>query len=249
MKIAAISDIHSNVYALNAVLNDIKARGVNVTVNLGDILYGPIAPRATYDLLMAHNIVTIRGNQDRQIYEATESDIQQNPTLAFILNDLGPEPLEWMKALPPTHQLTDDVFLCHGTPTSDLMYLLENVETGKPVVRSEKEILSLLGNQNSAIIVCGHTHIPRAVSLASGQLIVNTGSVGLPAYRDDEPTVHAMENYSSHATYVILEKDKSNWTVDTIKVVYDYKSAAEEALRNGRRDWEFNLLTGRIMQL
>lgn len=245
MKIAAISDIHSNVYALDAVLKDIKTRGVNVTVNLGDILYGPIAPRATYDLLMAHNIVTIRGNQDRQIYEATKSDIEQNPTLAFILNDLGPEPLEWMKALPPTHQLTDDVFLCHGTPTSDLIYLLENVETGKPVVRSEKEILSLLGNQKSSVVVCGHTHIPRAVSLASGQLIVNTGSVGLPAYCDDEPIVHAMENYSPHANYVILEKHDNDWSVNTINVAYDYQKAAQDASKRGRDDWAYYLSTGR----
>lgn len=45
--IAAISDIHSNVFALEAVLADIKQRGADQIVNLGDILYGPIAPQAT----------------------------------------------------------------------------------------------------------------------------------------------------------------------------------------------------------
>ncbi|MGP9557668.1 metallophosphoesterase family protein, partial [Psychrobacter sp. AOP7-A1-24] len=68
--IAAISDIHSNVYALESVFADIRHRDVDQVdqiVNLGDILYGPIAPNATYELLMAHqdDIITIRGNQDR----------------------------------------------------------------------------------------------------------------------------------------------------------------------------------------
>jgi len=71
MKIAALSDIHSNVFALAAVLTDVKKRGVDVVVNLGDILYGSIEPKATYDLLMQHDIITISGNQDRQIHEAT----------------------------------------------------------------------------------------------------------------------------------------------------------------------------------
>ncbi|WP_427982779.1 metallophosphoesterase family protein [Agarivorans sp.] len=43
MRIAVLSDIHSNVFALSAVLSDVSKRGVDVTVNLGDILYGPIA--------------------------------------------------------------------------------------------------------------------------------------------------------------------------------------------------------------
>lgn len=244
-KIAAISDIHSNVYALDAVLSDIKSRGVDVVVNLGDILYGPIAPRATYDRLMEHDFVTIRGNQDRQIYEATEMEIQQNPTLQFIIDDLGKEPFEWMQNLPFSVQLTDEVFLCHGTPHSDLIYLLENVESGKPVVRSEDEILSLLKGQSSDVVICGHTHIPRSVTLNNGQLIVNTGSVGLPAYKDDEPGVHSMENYSPHATYVILEQQLSGWTVNTIRVAYNFSQAVEDAKKRNRIDWAWYLSTGR----
>ncbi len=81
MPIAAISDIHSNVYALEAVLADINKREIDVIVNLGDILYGPIAPKATYELLKKHEIVTIRGNQDRQIYEASQQEIESNPTM------------------------------------------------------------------------------------------------------------------------------------------------------------------------
>ncbi|MGL1931485.1 MAG: metallophosphatase family protein [Desulfotalea sp.] len=247
MRIAAISDIHSNVYALEAVLADIKRRGVDVTVNLGDILYGPIAPRATFDLLMTHNLVTIRGNQDRQIYEATGKEIETNMTMQFILQDLGKEPLHWMKKLPFSLQLDENILLCHGSPIDDLTYLLENIEDGYAKGRSDKEIVNLLGGQSSNIIICGHTHIARTISISTGQLIVNSGSVGLPAYTDDEPVVHSMENYSPHATYAIVEYSKTQRVVEHIKVAYDYNKAATEAKKRKRPDWVHFLTTGRAL--
>jgi hypothetical protein len=51
-----------------------------------------------------HDFVTIRGNQDRQIYEASHGQINANPTKQFVLNDLGEEPLSWMKSLPFDNQ-------------------------------------------------------------------------------------------------------------------------------------------------
>ncbi|GGB21914.1 metallophosphoesterase family protein [Agarivorans gilvus] len=121
MRIAVLSDIHSNVFALSAVLADVSKHGVDVTVNLGDILYGPIAPKYTYELLMENQLVTVRGNQDRQIYEARVSEIDANPSMQFILEDLGSKPLDWMRQLPFSHQLTEQVFLCHASPSDDLV--------------------------------------------------------------------------------------------------------------------------------
>ena len=165
MKIAALSDIHSNVFALEAVVCDAMQRGAELTLNLGDILYGPIAPRATFDLLREHEFVTIRGNQDRQICEATKEENDSNPTLQFILDDLGEAPISWLKSLPVDRQIDDEVYLCHGTPTNDLVYLLENVETGHACLRSDSEIFELLSGQSSEIVICGHTHTPRTVVL------------------------------------------------------------------------------------
>jgi len=245
MKIAAISDIHSNIYALQRVLGDIKRRGVDVTVNLGDILYGPIEPKATYELLMENELVTIRGNQDRQIYEASQEEIETNPTMQFILKDLGEQPLIWMKNLPFSMQLTDQVFLCHGTPNNDLIYFLESVETGSTKVRNDEDIIKLLAGQTSDVILCGHTHTPRAVTTSTKQLIVNPGSVGLPAYVDDLPVAHSIENHSPHATYAILELVGTEWNVQHIRVPYDHEKAARAAELRGREDWVHFLLTGR----
>ena len=245
MRIAALSDIHSNVYALDAVLSDIKKRGADTVVNLGDILYGPIAPRATYDLLMEYELVTVRGNRDRQIYEAAKSEIELNPTMQFILGELGEAPLRWMKKLPFSCQLNDSVFLCHGTPSDDLVYLLENIESGHASLRSDAEILKLLDGQSSSVVICGHTHMPRTVLTSIKQLIVNPGSVGLPAYTDNEPVVHSMENHSPHASYAVLENNNGSWCVQHIKVAYDYEKAAGDAKKRNRNDWVHFLTTGR----
>lgn len=251
--IAAISDIHSNVFALDAVLADIKRRNVDQIVNLGDILYGPIAPKATYELLMANqdNIMTIRGNQDRQIYAATAAEIVTNPTLAFILDDLPIVAIEWMRSLPFDCYLSAEVYLCHGSPTDDMMYLLEDVSSGLPSVRSDADILTRLNGIGSAVIVCGHTHLPRTVRLSTGQTIINTGSVGYPAYEDDLPNVHKMQTYSPHASYALITcvetKQGQRWQSEHIKVPYDHEAAAKLALINDREDWAFALRTGRVL--
>ncbi|MFA0810244.1 metallophosphoesterase family protein [Microbulbifer epialgicus] len=248
MRIAALSDIHSNIYALKAVIGDLETRGVDQVVNLGDILYGPIAPRQTFECLMEYDFITIRGNQDRQIYEADPKTIESNPTLQFILEDLTAEALEWMKNLPATLQLNPDVFLCHGSPDSDLTYLLENIESGLPQVRQDGEILKLISIQKSQVILCGHTHIPRSITTSTGQQIINPGSVGLPAYFDVSPRPHWMENFSPYASYSILENLCGLWRAQHIKVPYDNQQAAQDAKRRNRQDWEYYLTTGRAQQ-
>ncbi|MEF1285580.1 metallophosphoesterase family protein [Vibrio sp. M250220] len=245
-KFAILSDIHSNVYALDAVVEDAKSKGVTAFINLGDILYGPIAPRQTYDYLFSLNAITISGNQDRQIYEATKAEIESNPTMKFILDDLGQQPLDWMRELPFDLQITDDIYACHGTPTDDLIYLLEDTSSGAPVVRADRAIIELLNGISSPIVVCGHTHTPRCVELSTGQIILNPGSVGLQAYTDDEPNVHSMQNYSSKASYATLQKvSESQWDIAFHKVTYDVQSAVIAAKKQGREDWIHFLTTGR----
>lgn len=245
MKFAILSDIHSNVFALEAVIADAKKHAIDFMVNLGDILYGPIAPKATYDLLMQYDIVTLCGNQDRQIFEATTDEINSNSTMKFIIDNLGNEPIEWMKSLPFDVQLNDDVYLCHGTPSNDLIYLLENVERGYPHLRSDSEIITKLNGQQSNLICCGHTHIPRTVTLSTGQTVVNPGSVGLQAYTDDEPIIHSMENFNPMASYSIIEKTVDGWNIEHIKVPYNVKLAVVECHKRNRKDWVHFLTTGR----
>lgn len=244
MKIALISDIHSNVFALEAVLEDIKKHNVDTIVNLGDILYGAIAPKDTYELLMKYDCITICGNQDRQIYEATKDEIQSNSTMKFIIEDLGIEPINWLKTLPFDKQLTDNIYLCHGTPSDDLVYLLEDITSGSPILKNNKDIIKLLNNQKSKLICCGHTHIQRDITLSTKQIIVNPGSVGLQAYTDEEPILHSMENFTSDASYSIIEVINDDYHIQHKKVPYDVQLAVKKAKENGRDDWVHFLNTG-----
>src|SRR4030042_778453 len=126
MKIAIIANIHSNVLALQAVFADMQSFGVNQIMNLGDILYGPLWPRQTYEFLQVNSVITIKGNQDREIHEVTTNDLSNRPIMRYTLDDVGEKAIEWLKSLPET-KTEGDLFLCHGTPESDLTYLLEDV--------------------------------------------------------------------------------------------------------------------------
>lgn len=77
---------------------------------------------------------------------AVLSDIHSN---VFVLHELGEEPLFWMKSLPFDTQLSDEIYMCHGSPTNDLEYLLENIETGFPCLRSDSEIMASLHGQSN----------------------------------------------------------------------------------------------------
>ena len=246
MKLAVLSDIHGNVWALRAVLADAGRRSVDRFVNLGDNFYGPLKPRETFDLLQAIPAVSVQGNQDRLLYQAVLSQIAANPTLAYVLRDLGPQPLESLFSLPKTDIISAQVFLCHGSPRSDSAYLLEDISLGYPVVKPESAILPELSGLQLPVICCGHTHLPRLVVLSGGCLLLNPGSVGLPAYDDDAPNFHVMQNYSPHASYALLEQVADGWQVDLIKVPYDFSPAVEQALSLGRHDWAHWLATGRV---
>jgi len=159
--------------------------------------------------------------------------------------------ISWMQNLPFDYHLNDDIYLCHGSPTDDMVYLLENIETGQPTLRNNADVLALLKGIDSPVIVCGHTHIPRTVMLSTGQIVINTGSVGYPAYKDDLPIVHKMQTYSPHASYALIKcvenKKGKQWQTEHIRVPYDYEAAAKLALANGREDWAFALRTGRLL--
>ena len=80
-------------------------------------------------------------------------------------------------------------------------------------------------------------------------LVINPGSVGLPAYDDSHPHPHVIENGAPHARYAVLEKTAQGWQVDLRAVPYDYLAQATAAARNGREDWAHALATGFVRRL
>jgi len=243
MRIAAISDIHGNLAALEAVLADIARRRVDVVVNLGDILSGPLQPRATAARLMPLNLPTIAGNHERQM---GCDPAQMRPSDRYAHDDMTPEQHAWMRALPPALRVGDDVLLVHGTPASDTVLWLDGVSPAGRHAAAHDDVRERAGAEEASLFLCGHTHLPRSMLLDDGRLVVNPGSVGLQAYRDDYPIPHKMENGTPHARYAVLERTGATWSVEHIALAYDWHGAAALAERNGRADWAHALRTGRM---
>jgi predicted phosphodiesterase len=242
MRIAAISDIHGNLGALDAVLADIARRGVDVTVNLGDILSGPLLPRETADRLMALALPTIRGNHERHVLQMQPANMGASDRYAT--ETIGAEQRLWLAALPATMRLNAAVFLCHATPKSDVECYMEDIHDGELTLAPLARIEERTADCDASLIFCGHTHIPRVVYLSTGQLIVNPGSVGIQAYDGHDPVAHRVELGSPHARYAIVERAASGWLAELISIPYDWESAAQLAQLRQRADWARALRAG-----
>lgn len=237
MRIAIVSDIHGNLAALEAVVADIGRQRVDAVVNLGDSLSGPLLPRETARFLMAQDWTHLAGNHDRQILELHAGSGASD---AYAHAQLTPRELDWLATLRPTLQYNEDLFLCHGTPSSDLACLLETAERHAGAADIEQR----LGRVDASLVACGHTHVARSVRSARGLWLVNPGSVGQPAYTDDHPYPHAIESGSPDARYAIVERRQQQWLVQLLTIPYDHRSMAELASANGREDWAVALMTG-----
>jgi len=250
MRLAVVSDIHGNLPALEAVLAEIGRERVDRIVNLGDIVSGPLWPRETAALLRGLDWLTIRGNHERQLLAPPASHM--GPADAFARARLTGEDLQWLAALPAMLDLGDGIWCCHGTPASDLQYFLETVtpdlgRDGAPGVRAATaaEVAERLCSVNAPLVLCGHTHMPR-VARCGDTLVVNPGSVGLPAFDDDHPYAHFMETGSPHARWALVERVDAGWQVQQRLSAYDWQAAARRAEASGRGDWADALLTGRV---
>jgi predicted phosphodiesterase len=150
MRTAVLSDIHGNLPALEAVVADAQSRGCTRFVNLGDILSGPLWPRETADYLMARDWITIAGNHERQLLNDPPERI--GPSDRYAREALDQRHLEWLRSLPATWELSADVFLCHGTPQSDLVYFLEEVENGGTRAATRDEARERAGGRGERLI-------------------------------------------------------------------------------------------------
>jgi putative phosphoesterase len=242
MRIAAISDIHGNLTALDAVLADIKRRGVDMIVNLGDILSGPLLPRETAERLMDIDLPTIKGNHERQLLADDRNGM--GPADRFAADAITAPQRAWLTALPATRWATDDVFMCHATPHNDVDCFLEDIREGELIPAPLAQIEDRAKTCAAPLILCGHTHIPRVAQLSNGQVIVNPGSVGIQAYEGHHPIPHVVEVGSPHARYAVVERAATGWIAELVALPYDWNSAAAMAERNARADWGRALRSG-----
>ncbi|WP_415973450.1 metallophosphoesterase family protein [Rhodococcus sp. 077-4] len=120
MRVALIADIHGNIAALDAVLEDIERQRVDSVVNLGDLLSGGLHPRRTADRLMALDFPTIAGNHDRYLLEQNPETMGRSDLLAH--RQIGDDHRRWLTSLPSSLEPGQGVLAVHGTPTDDQQY-------------------------------------------------------------------------------------------------------------------------------
>ena len=242
MSLAVIADIHGNLPALEAVLADIARRGVTRIVDLGDCASGPLWPRETCEVLMARGFPTVRGNHDRWV--ATLAPADMYPSDRYTFGALDEKQRRWLGELPATLRLDPDILAVHGRADDDNSYLLEDIEQGRLVRASADTVAQRLCRTDAALVLCGHSHQQHMMRLADGPVVLNPGSVGLPAYRDPEGIAHVSEMGSPPARYALIEDDGSAVTIELVALDYDYASAVKRAAVNGNAGWAHALATG-----
>jgi len=238
---AIISDIHGNAGALSAVLDDIKQRGITTIINLGDYFFGAREPEKTADILRQNPMICITGNTDREILENKDKE-----GMPRVQANLSTQSKEWLKSLPKTTTVDGLLFVCHGTPESDDEYLLEKVTEHGVFVYNDEELVEKTKHIKERVILCGHSHVNRVIWLSNGKLIINPGSVGLPAYLGNGQHRFAMESMTPHAKYAIVTVDGDSINVEQINCTYDWNEAAAIARKNGNEKAAEFLLRGRM---
>lgn len=224
------------------MVEDIARRGVDTIINLGDSLSGPLLPLETARYLMAQPWTHLAGNHERQVL--TLPPEKQAPSDSFARKHLDAASLDWIAQQKHTQKYSAEIFLCHASPRSDFENFLDTVEGPRTRPATSREVEERLGAVGEPVVICGHTHIPRVMRSRRGQLLVNPGSVGLPAYDGSHPHPHVVENGSPDARYAIVEKVDGNWSAQLLAVPYDHLPMARLAAKNGRPDWEVALATG-----
>jgi diadenosine tetraphosphatase ApaH/serine/threonine PP2A family protein phosphatase len=245
MRFAAMADIHGNVLALQAVVADIRAQGIEEIVNLGDMASGPLDARRTMDVLMALDAVHVLGSHDRYLIDRPPDKMGSWNRPAHAQLDAGH--LDWLRAVPKTSVFREKVFLCHATPEHDEVYWLETILPDGTVRMSSLDAIDEKAKGIAqSLILCAHTHLARAVLLRDGRLIVNPGSVGSPGYRDTHPFPHVIEAGTPDARYAILELVDGKWRVTFRHVPHDHALMAALARQNGQAELASALATGWI---
>ena len=225
-RIAIISDIHGNLPALEAVLEDIRQRGINRIFCLGDIIgKGPSSDQAV-DLIRNHCEAVIKGNWDDFVSRESESEmVHWHQAL------LGMERMDYLRSLPFAIEFRmsgRQVRLFHASPRS----LYERIQPWDELEKRESlfassELCSLEGTAD----VAGYGDIHNAyLQHLGGRMLFNTGSVGNPL---DIP----------QASYVVLEgiyegTNAAPLHIQFARVPYDIELAIQQAMEAGMPDLE-----------
>jgi putative phosphoesterase len=179
MRVAVISDIHGNLPALEAVLEEIRRERPDLIVSCGDVASGPM-PAETIDLLMSlGDIRFVRGNADDGLVDEFDGKPPQpmpGPFAGWCAEQITRQQRDFLASFEDTVAVggvdgAGSVLFCHATPRNNVDVF--TAETPADRVRH------LFGAVDADLVVCGHTHMKFDRTI-DGLRVVNPGSVGMP---------------------------------------------------------------------
>jgi predicted phosphodiesterase len=180
MPVAVLYDIHGNQPALDAVLREARACGVDRVVVGGDVLPGPM-PVECLDALAALDlpVTGITGNGEVAVLaerEGRDSGVPavHRPGLRWVAAQLTDGHVRSLQSWPATARLAahgHDVLFCHATPRSNTEIFTRRTEAAR--------LIPIFAAAHAGVVVCGHTHMPFDRDIG-GVRVVNAGSVGMP---------------------------------------------------------------------
>lgn len=233
MKIAVLSDIHSNIEALHAVLRKIEKEKADAIVNLGDIVGYNASPAECLDEIRKCKAISVSGNHDTAVFDlsARESfNVFAHLAIKWSEARLSHENLNYLKKLPLYTIMWDRFIACHGTLKSNDSYIEKPFQA--------RRMFNIMRKEHQSIKLCffGHTHRPAVwtrdvrgkikrinpfepvIQLDPDQMyLLNPGSVGQPRHND------------WRASFVIFEPEEA--TVAYFSVPYDLYKAQQKIIR------------------
>jgi putative phosphoesterase len=179
MRIAVLSDVHGNLTALEAVLEQVAEEGFDLVVSGGDVVAGP-QPRESLQRLRAlgDRVRWVMGNADREVVEAFDGATALDPddpasrSAHFAAARLDRADRDLLAAFVPTVAAGDGaVLVCHGTPDSDTAIVTSRTDP--------QALVGIVAGIAEPVVVGGHVHL-QFVARAGATQWVNAGSVGMP---------------------------------------------------------------------
>lgn len=224
MRLAVISDIHGNLPALEAVLEDIAAQGAEAVYHLGDLVgYNPF-PEEVVARVRELGLAGVVGNYDLAVAADVPDPVSEflNPAITemgraiyhWTRERVGEETKAYLRSLPRRLCLEINgrrLLLTHGSPRHVREYLRPRL--------TDAELALVLGEINEEVLLVGHTHIP-LVRQVAGKWLFNPGSVGFP--KDGDP----------RASYALLTVEEEV-RVEIRRVVYDVERTAKALVAAG----------------
>lgn len=223
MRIAVISDVHSNLEALEAVLKKIQEEKPNFLVCAGDFVGYGANPNEVCDILKKRtDLIAVQGNHD---YAVVTGDMKilnriSRAAIEWTRKRISQENLEFLKVIGSRFGMQfegHNVLILHGSPDDALNgYIFEDAP--------EKELRHYFDESHARIMLVGHTHIPFKKEV-DGRYLLNAGSVGQPRGGD------------SRACYALINLEKKRKPVMEIKrVEYNVEKAAKKIKNSGLPD-------------